>query len=368
MADILTLSPGHLGTRRVLRVHRFGPSGARPKVYIQAGLHADETPGMLVAHHLVERLARGEVRGEVIVVPAANPIGLSQVVNGTLLGRHAINGSGNFNRNFPDLAPAAAERLAGRLGSDAQANIRTVRAALRAAHAALAPATEVETLRHTLMGLAIDADIVLDLHCDQEAVVHLYTGQSLWPAVADLAARIGARAVLLADESGGSPFDEACSSVWWKLSAHFGDQIPIPPACLAATVELRGQTDVRDDLAAADAEALIRFLQGRGVVSGDPGPLPPPAGEPTPLTGADRLVTPVPGVVVFQREVGDRVEAGTVVAEIVEPGHTRTPLFAGATGVLWARSRHRFAAAGDTVASIAGPQPLTGQKSTLLTS
>jgi predicted deacylase len=46
---------------------------------------------MLVAHFLRRELERldldGRIRGEVILVPAANPIGLSQIVHGAPFGR-----------------------------------------------------------------------------------------------------------------------------------------------------------------------------------------------------------------------------------------------------------------------------------------
>ena len=38
-----------------------------------------------------------------------------------------------------------------------------------------------------LFGLAVDADIVLDLHCDGEALLHLYTTPGCWPQAALLA-------------------------------------------------------------------------------------------------------------------------------------------------------------------------------------
>jgi predicted deacylase len=85
---LLTVSPG---TSRELTVHRFGQPGARPKIYLQAALHADETPGLLVLHHLYvlleEAERRGAITGEVILVPYANPIGLSQFTNGENMGR-----------------------------------------------------------------------------------------------------------------------------------------------------------------------------------------------------------------------------------------------------------------------------------------
>ena len=135
------------GTERSLHVLRFGAEGARPKAYLQASLHADELPAMLVLNHLIERLSRaagdGAVRGEVVVVPVANPIGLAQFVQGRAMGRFALAGSGNFNRHFPDLAQALDENIAGRLSDDGAANVSVLRAAMGDALAAMQPADEV---------------------------------------------------------------------------------------------------------------------------------------------------------------------------------------------------------------------------------
>ncbi|MFO1372317.1 MAG: succinylglutamate desuccinylase/aspartoacylase family protein [Candidatus Competibacteraceae bacterium] len=84
-------------------------------------MHADEIP-LLVAQHLLRQLdqaqAEGRILGEVVVVPVANPIGLSQHLNGRLLGRFDFESTGNFNRGFPDLTAGALERLRGRLSAD----------------------------------------------------------------------------------------------------------------------------------------------------------------------------------------------------------------------------------------------------------
>lgn len=374
--DIITLAGSRPGTSRCLRVRRFGTPGARPKAYIQAGLHADEIPGMLVADHLCRLLAGATVSGEVVVVPIANPVGLDQLIEGAAVGRMALDGSGNFNRGFADLTEGAARRLAGRIGVDSAANVAVIRAALAEAHGEAAPVTATDHLKHALLGLALDADLVFDLHCDNEAVPHLYTGDALWPDAADLAAEIGAEAVLLADDSGGTPFDESCSAPWWRLAERFAGQGPVPPACLAATVELRGKADVADPLAAADAEAIVRVLMRRGVVAGDPGPLPPARCEATPLAGLARVVAPCAGVVVFRAAVGRRVEAGDPVADIVIPGGTgvagdpadggRITLPAPVGGLLMARTNLRFAGPGDLIASVAGVAPTVRQGRGLL--
>ena len=225
--DTLTLPAGASGLSRSLTVLSFGTPDARPKAYLQAGLHADELPGMLVLRELValleEEARRGDILGEIVVVPVANPIGLSQHPNGFLQGRYETLSGENFNRGYPDLGAMVHSAVAGQLGADAEANVATIRQAMRNALADLIPQGEVDGLRHTLLGLALDADFVLDLHADNEALVHLYTGTALWPAAEDLAAEIDARAVLLCALSGGNPFDEACSAPWWALAAAFPD-------------------------------------------------------------------------------------------------------------------------------------------------
>lgn len=369
--EYMRLSHGAPGTARQLKVWRFGTLGARPKVYVQGGLHADETPGVFAAHRLIRLLEGAQIRGEIVVVPVANPIGLDQRILGMPLGRFETSGGENFNRNYPDLTDAALDLTEGRLGDDAETNGRLIREALRTAAQRLQPRTELESQRFALLSLAVDADIVLDLHCDDQALVHLYLGSPLWPDASDLAAETGARVALLAEESGGHPFDEACSSVWWKLRARLGDRHPLPAGCLAATVELRGEADVSDALAAQDAEALFRFLQRRGAVAGDPGPPPTRLCEATPLDGMDILRAPTAGIVAYKKTLGDMVEPGDVVAEIVDPlaegANGRAPVAARTKGVMFTATARRGVCAQDVVAKIAGAESLPDRKGALLT-
>lgn len=353
----IALPRAALGNRREVQVLRFGEPGARPKAYLQAGLHADELPGMLVLRRLAELLSeaagRGEIRGEILIVPVANPIGVAQVVQGYLRGRVEAGASANFNRGYADLAPAAAEAVGGTLGADAEANVAAIRGAMAAALATLAPKTELDALRDALLGLAIDADVVLDLHADNEALVHLYTGTPLWPAAADLAADLGAVAVLLAEVSGGNPFDEAVSGPWWTLAGRFPGAA-IPPACFAATVELRSNNAVDAGLAEADAAGLLRFLKRRGLVAGDPGPLPAPAVEATPLDAMQQVIAPAAGLVVYRADLGARVAEGDVVAEIVDPLGGAVPVRARTGGILFARHDQPIAWPGKVIGKIAG--------------
>lgn len=356
-----TLPSATPGTHHELASLHYGTPGSGPKVYIQASLHADEVPGMLVAHHLRGRLAELEAQGcftgEVLLVPAANPIGLAQRVLHGHQGRFDLASGENFNRQFTDLTEKVATRVEGRLGSDAAANVALVRAALREAIAEMPGTSPLQALRRLLLGLAADADVVLDLHCDGQAVLHFYTTPATWPQAGELLARcLGAEAVLLAERSGGDPFDEACSMLWTDLARRLGPAHPLPPACLAATIELRGEADVTHALARRDAEAIVLYLHARGVIRLAAAPEPPPLRcEATPLAGSIPIDAPHGGVLVFHREPGDWVKRGDLIADLIDPiqGDV-TPLTSPVDGHFFARDLRRFAVAGMPIGKVAG--------------
>ena len=364
-----------VGTERKLISVHFGQVASGCKVYIQAGLHADEAPGYLVACRLIELLhkadAAGEIKGEIIVVPAANPIGLSQWGTDTVQGRFDDSDHINFNRRYDELAGELAERLKGRLGQDVRANIAEIRQCAGEILGSRRPATEAEALKHLLLTLSHDADIVLDLHCDHQALLHVYMGTALWPEGADLAAQMGAAAILLAKDSGDMPFDEANSKLWWDLAEKFPG-VPIPPACLAATIELRGVADTEAQYTARDAQNLYLFLQRRGVLSGDPPPLPKLDAQATPLEGVDYIKARSAGILTYTKQLGDPVEEGEIVAVVTNPLHNSgqgetTPIISKTSGVFFARSAERFARPGKIVGKVAGVRPLEGKGSYLLT-
>lgn len=352
------------GSPYVVTVLRFGAAGTGRKAYLQAGLHADEFPGMLVlrtlAGYLADAEARGAVRGEILLVPQANPIGLTQTETSFLSGRLESGTGENFNRNYPDLSDLASLSL----GPDAASNVAAIRAAMSARLAAIAPDGALAHLRHRLLTLAHDADLVLDLHADNEAEPHMYVGPALWPAAEDIAAAIDARAVLLSEVSGGSPFDESCSSPWWALAAKHPD-VPIPPACLAATLELGSNDDVDPERAADQAMALLRMLEGRGFVDG-PGGHPPLSCRATSLTAMAQLRSPVTGLVAYHRRLGDLVRTDDVVATVIDPLGGETELRAETDGRLFARHSQPYAWPGRVIGKIAGDTPLESRTGNLL--
>lgn len=364
-SERLTLEHATPGARREILVHRYGTPGARPKAYFQASLHADEVPAMLTVQHLLRRLdaaeAAGDILGEIVVVPYANPFGLGQFISSEHVGRYELAGGGNFNRNWPDLFAPIADSIGARLSDSEAENVAAIRAAMAEHLAGCTPRDALDSLRLTLARFAFDADLVFDLHCDDTALIYLFLIPDHWPLAADIAAELGCRAVLLAADSGGGSFDEAFSTPWTRLAARYPNH-PIPAACLATTVELRGQADVTDALAAQDAAALFRGLQRHGTVAGRPGPLPEALCDATGLEACEILRMPSYGIVTYAVALGDHVRKGDLVARVTDPaGDPATPgreVRAGTDGlVLSLRDRH-WLRPGDTLAKIAGREPL----------
>jgi len=357
------------GGRREILVHRYGTPGARPKAYFQASLHADEVPAMLTAQHLLRRLdaaeARGEIVGEVVVVPYANPIGLGQFVNSEHIGRYELGGGGNFNRNWPDLFAPIADSVGAALGDSEAENVAAIRTAMGEHLAACVARDALDGLRLTLARLAFDADLVFDMHCDEAALIYMFLIPDHWPLAADIAAELGCRAVLLAADSGGASFDEAFSTPWTRLAAKYPDH-PIPAACLATTLELRGQADVTDALAEQDSAALYRGLQRHGVVAGDPGPLPEALCDATELDACENLRTPSYGIVTFAVALGEAVRKGDLVARLTDPaGDPAAPareIRAGTDGLVLSLRDRLWRFPGEIVAKIAGRELLPGRK------
>ncbi len=364
--DLPAYSPG---TQRSLKVWRWGTPGARPKAYFQAALHADEWPGLMASHHLAGLLdeadAEGRLVGEIVMLPYANPIGMAQVVNDHMLGRHNFAGArDNFNRDWPDLSTEAAKLLDGKLGDDVDSNIARMREALLACVAALPDISESDAHSKTLLTLSVDADYVFDLHCDWDATLHLYAHAEHATITMELARFMGVPVVMVDQGLNGGPFDETNANPWMLVRKELNlTPEQLPAACFSTTVELRGQNDVSDELGALDARNLFSFLVHRGMISGDAPAMADALCEPTPLEGVDTLVAPRAGLVAWKKALGERVEMGEIIADIIDiaegdPTRARSAVTARQTGILFSRHVDRMVRAGDTFGKIAGAEPL----------
>jgi predicted deacylase len=362
------------GAATSISYFRLGPQDADTKVYLQAALHADETPGIMVLHHLLPLLrdadARGALRARFTLMPMVNPLGMANLSFRHHLGRYDPNTGVNYNRRWPDLFAALGAEFAGKLSSDASANVDVIRAALGQWIDGQRPRTAAEQLRLLVLHESFDADLVLDLHCDSDSLVHIFTSPELMPGLQDLADWIGAAATLTAEDSGGGSFDELYPQLFRKLAAAQPTH-PIPMATAAATLEYRGQADSFDALGAEDARQLFGFLAGRGLVDADAGPQPPAAPEATPFAATEVVRVDRAGLVAYRVELGERVSKGQPVAELIaldgpDAFIARTPILAGTDGFVLTRALLKYAVRNANIMKIVGTVPLPGRSGYLL--
>lgn len=346
-------------------VHRFGRQGAHPKIYIQAGLHADEVAGTLVLERLVRLLEvddrLGRIPGEVIVVPHCNPRGLGQFVLGRHLGRFDVQDGRNFNRGFPDLAEDVISTLE-RLDAKARTRERAVeigQSLLRSYDAK----GDGDRLRLHLMQLSWGAEMVIDVHSDMEAILHMYSSQTTWPGVKPLAERLDIAIVLLADVSAATPFDEAHGEAWRRIGLYLGEHGAPPsyPTC-ACTVELRGLADVDEGLTMRDAKAFHAFLADAGAAVSESRVMPQTDTiAPAELAAVDMVPSPCFGIIVPLKAPGSRVRKGDTLARIFDPAEKDarsgwTEIVSAVDGMLFARWHQRVIGKGMSICKIVAMQ------------
>ncbi|GGP17571.1 succinylglutamate desuccinylase/aspartoacylase family protein [Silvimonas iriomotensis] len=362
-----------------LVTHTFGNPHSGKSAYIQAGLHGDEHPGLLVIQHLLVLLKaldqQGAIAGCVTLVPYANPIGMAQRVFGPIVGRFDFENGENFNRNYPTLSDAVREQV--NSGKGAGMTARDWKAFFQEQLDAQQPPRHVTgAMKLELSRLAMAHDVVLDLHCDTDAIAHLYASRLQSARACKLANQIGAPVVLVEEPesggySGGNSFDQMHANAWSVL-VEAGLFTP-ETAGFATTVELRGQIDISDELAQNDAEAILDFLAQEGVLSQEAAtgkPRPHGAAQVYPLEAASHIPCPCSGVVVYLKEPGQQVLKGETIAEIVtidgDQFNERVPIVSDVDGVLVVRQLHRLVRNGQRAAFVAGHALQPGQRSSKL--
>jgi uncharacterized protein len=195
------------------------------------------------------------------------------------------------------------------------------------------------------------------LHCDQESVMHLYTAPQLWPQFKPLAAYLGSQLQLLdasgAETQGHGAFDTACYQPWLALHER-GDLSP-EWGCRAATVELRGQTDVSRELALQDAHALLNWLRSIDAIA-EPAPaVHLSLSDPKPLEGVESIFSPGSGVFVPEIAPGLPVRIGQSLGFVHDlQNHRCHTLRSKHGGFVFARTRARAIYQGAELFKIAG--------------
>jgi hypothetical protein len=354
------------GRSTELSYFRVGPERAGKKVYLQAALHCDEQPGILILHHLLKLLREADERGELgarfVLFPMVNPLGMGDIEFDKLQGRYSRASGINHNRNWPSLYEAIAEDVKPRLGDDAAENVRLVRTALRDWVAQMPRASALDQWRYHVIGEACDADYVFDLHCDDDSLLHIFSVPQLADNMQQLADWTGAAATLMAEDSGGNAFDEVWPTVWLRLAADCPDK-PIPLSVVSCTLEYRGQIDTFDSLNLPDAQMLYGYFQEQGLIGGRPVDGKGKAPAASDLRATEFMTSPGTGLLAFRVELGDRVEKGEPVADLLQLDGDgafidRIPVPAGTSGIVISRQIFKFVWPNHNICKIVGEEIL----------
>ena len=364
------------GAQFTLPIYEFGQAKKGPKIYLQAGMHADEHPGMLVLHHLMDLLEKAEEENQLaahfVILPVVNPLGLTHITHHHHYGRYHLTNGLNYNRGWPDFAQilASQDGFADGLCQDEEANQAYVRSLISQWLTSSSPVTALEKQRHIVMSYCFDADMVLDLHCDDVALNHLYIVPQNLPRYQGLADRMGSQATLTAENSGGGSFDEVWTGLWIELQSRFPD-VPWPAPVLSTTLEYRGQADVFDDISSQDAQGLFDFFCDEGLITKAPSTPLVPSVPPTDLAACEVLRVSQAGLIAYHVKLGDEVKTGDVIADLIlldgsHPARERVSIKAGTDGIIFSMMASKYVWPGTSIAKIAGQQKLASRGTYLL--
>jgi predicted deacylase len=202
-------------------------------VYLQSNLHGSEVAGNGVIHTLLRFLKQLDATalwGEIRLVPACNPIGVNTRAHHFSSGRFNPYDGRDWNRIFWDCEEAHQGAKA-----FAEKHLESDRATIQQAYRQYILhqfETELEALqspvgvpvheryRTQLQHLALDADIVIDLHSSgNQGLVYVYYFRDR----ADAVPYFDLDFAILLDQFDGNAFDEAFINPWLALEQAFAN-------------------------------------------------------------------------------------------------------------------------------------------------
>ena len=250
-------------------IYRINDGLPGPTVYIQSSIHGAEVQGNVVIYHLINALKKTRVNGEVILVPNCNPVGTNIKAGEYTLGRFdPVNGT-NWNRGY-FYDESMVFKFADNIAQDTDANDIKIafrnmwRGAIQEKLKQPWGLGLAQQLNLRLQEMAVEADIVLDLHNGPVSTRHIYI-----PEYAKAAAKQFSipHCIFIPNTFAGA-LDEATFCPWWTLqqtlSEKFDQQYDF--AVQAFTLEMGSQEVIDFDEGKKDANSIMGYLACKGVV------------------------------------------------------------------------------------------------------
>tara|TARA_R110000744_G_scaffold36826_9_gene84824 strand:- start:53 stop:1201 length:1149 start_codon:yes stop_codon:yes gene_type:complete len=319
------------GATLTVPVYRIKGNGQGPNVYIQANMHGAEVQGNAVIFQLLEQLKHIELNGSITLVPYANPVGCNHKNGEYTLGRFDPITGENWNRMY-HFDESIIEPFA-------KAHLNQSNAEIAQAFQALMVKQLSQKLNHNVYGittgqrisyqlqlLALEADLVLDLHTGPISSKHLYCPDYARPS----AEYFDIPHVLFIPNGFDGALDEATFCPWWYLQLKFaelGRDFPITKtdenqgenAVIkeSFTVELGSQEQIDLDVAHEDALGILSYLQYQGAINSQQYQPKTMTRYSCLLKDYKALYSPMGGMVDYLAEFGKPLPAGEPLARIL---------------------------------------------------
>ena len=244
-----------------------------PSVYIQANMHGAEVQGNAVIFQLLEQLKHIELKGDITLVPYANPVGCNHKNGEYTLGRFDPITGVNWNRmyHFDEavIAPFAQQNID---ASEKEIKARFQQSQIDQIEQKLDHniwgLTTGQRIAYQLQRMAHQADLVLDLHTGPISSKHLYCPEY---AMASASYFDIPHTIFIPNEFDGA-MDEATFCPWWSLQQTYkklGRNFVMGEGAFAKesfTVELGTQEQIDLAVAHEDALGILSYLQHKGVI------------------------------------------------------------------------------------------------------
>ncbi|MFT5758094.1 MAG: putative deacylase [Alteromonadaceae bacterium] len=312
------------GAALTVPVYRLKGDGNASSVYIQANMHGAEVQGNAVIFQLLELLKNTDIKGDITLVPYANPVGCNHKNGEYTLGRFDPITGMNWNRMYhfdADMVKPFVRESIGKDDITIEANFKklmidTIEQKLDHNIFGL---TTGQRMAYQLQRLAHQADYVLDLHTGPISSKHLYC-----PEYARESAKyFDIPHTLLIPNGFDGALDEATFCPWWYLQdafAELGIEFSISSQALnkeSFTVELGSQEQIDLDVALEDAMSIMNYLHYKKVIVAPQYQAKEMTRYACYLEDYKAFYSPMGGMVDYLAEFGKPLPAGEPLARIL---------------------------------------------------
>jgi predicted deacylase len=295
-----------------------------PVVYIQSSIHGAEVQGNVVIYHLLQALKTSQIKGKIILVPNCNPVGTNIKAGEYTQGRFdPVNGT-NWNRGYFYDESQVREFASNVDPSSTLPNIKAefrqrLSASIEAKLAQPWGLGLAQQLNLNLQKIAVNADIVLDLHNGPVSTRHVYIPEYARQAAYQFSIP---HCIFIPNVFAGA-LDEACFCTWWLLqdclNERFNSEFNF--GVEAFTLEMGSQEVIDFAEGEKDALGILGYLAKKGVL--DNQQYQPAKMQRLGVSLADykTLFTDFGGMVEYCVKPGQKVKKGEVMARVLNIDH-----------------------------------------------